>query len=168
MALLYMSALQDKSSPKFDHPAAETPEKLLEVMCRKMKYESGTGYTSPAEIRKDGIAQCWGAADFEFEELTTMGFKPAIIFLSIGHPPSHTHTAAIFKRSDKWYWLEWAWGKHEDVNGPFDSLADVKDFIIKMFVKEYGQPDVVTVHHAKIGVKDISDSDYLKKAADHK
>ena len=134
-------------------------------MISNLKYDPKIGYTTPDEIRENLVAQCWGAADFVYDELKKAEILATIFYLAKGNPPIQTHATTMYELDDKWYWFEWAWGSHEGIHGPYESQADVKAYIIEKFDQAYGSVDVVKLHHGKIGRKGISDNDYLKRAA---
>lgn len=151
-------------------PVAKTPHDLLELMISKMKYDD-VGYTSPNEIRKNGIANCWGASDFIFEELTTLNIPVIIMFLSIGNPPKHTHTTILYqtngshpKSKQHFNWFEWAWGKHAGIH-PFVSFDEATLAITEAFKREYGKPNITTYHHHILGRENMTDDEYLKEAS---
>jgi hypothetical protein len=149
--------LTESIKPNFD-----TPEDLLEWMKKNLKYgtTSHGAYTSTKEILEKKKATCWGAADFEMEYLNKMGYDTKIIFVYLGDPPRKTHTFTIFKKNDKWYWFEWAWGSNEGIHGPFNSNEELRDFVIN----KWGKFDMHYTHDSKIGREGISDQKFLKNA----
>ena len=154
------------TTPVFKEPVASSPEELLKVMQKKMKYKQHIGYTTYAQILQNGIATCWGAADFEIQIFEQLKLPAVILFLSVGDPPERTHSAVLFKDKEtkKWFWFEWAWSKYEGINGPFNSLELAQHAVTQAFTDEYGKPNVIKIHHQSIAKRSVTDDEYLRLA----
>lgn len=142
-----------------------TPEELLEYLSTFIDYRiTDQCYSTPDEIRSNRLASCWGAADFQYEELTVMGFDVILLFLAT-EDYDRTHTATIYTKGDGWYWLEWAWSAAEGIHGPYVSFDFVKRKIIKLFAKEYAYPKIVVKHLKMVGKKGMTNQEYLVAAS---
>ena len=152
-----------------------TPEELLELMQKHFKYKQSVGYTTYDQIIQTKEAQCWGAADFGMKVLDRLRIPSLILFLSTGiaidnkntitsTADARTHVALIFKRDSEYFWFEWAWSKHEGINGPFNNSKKVIDKIYNVFTEEYGGPITTRLHMSPIANREVTEDEYLKLA----
>lgn len=142
-----------------------TPEELLEYLQKNINYRiTDQCYTTPDEVRLNKVASCWSAADLQYEELTAMGFRVIILFLT-KLDYDRTHTATFYTNGDGWYWLEWAWSAAEGIHGPYVSFDFLKRKIVNLFIKEYGSPIKLVEHHKMVGKKGMTNHEYLVAAS---
>lgn len=52
----------------------------------------------------------------------------------------NTHLICCVKYQDKWYWIEHAWGKHQEIHGPFINLKSIDKTVSKLFEDSYKNP----------------------------
>ena len=167
-----MSIMNKLLLPK-EYPSS--PEELLEMMQKRFKYKQSIGYTTYDQIIQNKEANCWGAADFGMRVLDRLRIPSLIIFLSRGiaidgedtitpTTDARTHAALIFKRDDEYFWFEWAWTKHEGINGPFSSSGKVIDKIYNASAEEYGGPIATRLHMSPIANREVTEDEYLKLA----
>ena len=118
---------------------SEDDKELLDWMNKNLKYEgSQRKYLfTPEEVVQKGKGHCWETTELERRELHYLGYDCKTIML-ITHNLSTTHTALVYVKDNKFYWFEWAWDKHRGIHGPFDNKRTAFNYIIDLFVKQYG------------------------------
>jgi len=82
-------------------------------------------------VEKDRLGNCHDQAFYAASYLRKMGYEPELYFMieysgRYVHDAGTTHTLVCYKKDDKYYWLENAWGDHAGIHGPYDSTADIR------------------------------------------
>lgn len=109
------------------------PQELYNFMKRNIGYSEFTKLKSPAEVVFSGKGSCHDQVMLELNELRAMGIDAKAQFIIEYNPKTSqggmTHSFVYFKRGEKTYWLENAWGGQEGLH-EFNSLDDIKKDIL--------------------------------------
>ena len=103
---------------------------LLKWMKSHIKYHNYTKLMSHDEVKEKGYGSCHDQVMFELKELSP--YHPKAMFLIEYNPATNqggeTHSFVYYKKGDKFYWFENAWGSYVGIH-PFNSVSDIKKFI---------------------------------------
>jgi len=141
-----------------------SPEELLREMVLKLKKSepviSEYDYISPSEIRKTHVADENGAADFQYEELTKMGYEVVILFvfndkiLDQAGYAVFCYPFTLYKRDDLWYRFDWASAESRGIGGPYSSYDEIVRMTMSLFEKLLCDEDIQVVEHKSVVAAD--------------
>lgn len=142
---MYLEKNRDKSAiietNKFNNPNI-----LSDWMKKHIKYKEFTKLMSAEEVATKKAGSCHDQAEFENYMFNIMNIKHGRIFFIEYNKDSNqggmTHTFLWYKEKNKFYWFENAWGGQEGIHGPYNSIAEMKDKVKELHMKNSKFDDI--------------------------
>ena len=121
-----------------------TPEKLSSWMHTNFSYwqHDESNVESFDEILKSKKGDCYDQVEFEKIMFNKMNIKYSCLFM-IEYKDSNwqqgygTHALLYYKKNNKFYWFENAWGKYYGIH-QYDSLDELKEDLFNKWQFNYG------------------------------
>ena len=131
----------------------KNPVELYVYMRNNISYKNYTKLMTPEEVFNTKKGSCHDQVVFEnyiFRRFNlTHGRIFAIEYNDNETKGGRTHSFLWYKENNKYYWFENSWPSHLGINGPYNSLSDLKnDFKIKM-LKETNKYEKVLLKAVK-------------------
>lgn len=113
------------------------PKELLNFMRSNIKYKSTGRFLSPEEVESNKYGDCHDQSNYIHKKLTENKISNGRLFIieynTLNAPGGKTHTAVWYKLGNKYYWIETAWSSEAGIHGPFNSVAEIKKEIAKLW-----------------------------------
>ena len=123
-----------------------SPKELSDWMKKNIKYKEFTKLMSAEEVYAAEGGSCHDQAEFENYMFNIMNIKHGRIFFIEYNKDSNqggmTHTFLYYKEKNKFYWFENAWGGQEGIHGPYNSIAEMKDKVKELHMKNSKFDDI--------------------------
>ena len=123
-----------------------TPIQVYNWMNRNLRYKQFSKLMSAQEVYEKKYGSCHDFVQFEDYFFKKFDFKYgkvfAIEYTSGKKSGGRTHSFIWFIKKDKYYWFEYAWPSHKGINGPYDSLNELKNDFKDKMLKESNFEDV--------------------------
>lgn len=143
-----------------------TPEQLSQWMKSNIKCGNSNEKTwklkSPKELYRTHVGQCYDQSYFEYYILNKMDLHPKMFYLmhfkANSNNGGNTHLFVIYRKNEKYYYFENAWGDFAGIHGPFNSEEEIKNLVVKNTKNMNSKKNFNTLYLTPISISDIKDN----------
>ena len=118
----------------------KNPEELISYMKKNIKYKQFTKLMTPEEVFNLKKGSCHDQVVFENYFFKKFDLKYnrlfAIEYNENESKGGRTHSFLWYIKNNKYYWFENSWSTYTGINGPYNSLSDLKNDFKEKMLKE--------------------------------